>query len=164
MNGNPNMVFCSGCGRSLHMTAVTCPQCGAPQGPIGLPGQGDGIPRTFARSISLCLSKYANFQGRAPRPEYWWFILFVALVNACFSALAAGLASDGVRLVGGLVALAFSVPSMAVGVRRLHDVDRSGWWLLIGLVPLIGFVLLVWACSRGTRGDNRFGPENGMLV
>ena len=164
MSGNPNMVFCRGCGQMLHVTAVTCPHCGAPQGPQGGKSQGDGIARTFGGSISMCFSKYVDFQGRAPRAEYWWFALFTVLVNVVFSILARVLGSEAIELLGGLVSIALFLPTLAVGVRRLHDTDRSGWWLLLELVPLVGWIfLLVWFCSRGTRGDNRFGAENGVV-
>ena len=158
-----NMVFCRACGGTLHSTAPLCPHCGAPQG-----GGGDGIPRSFGASIAMCFSKYATFQGRAPRAEYWWFALFLAIAYVVIMVLGifAG-SSDGSALAGilyGVFALGTLLPTLAVSVRRLHDTDRSGWWLLIELVPLIGPILiLVWFCTRGTRGPNRFGNENGAV-
>ena len=66
----------------------------------------------------------------------------------------------GISVIEGLFGLATLLPSIAVAVRRLHDLDRSGWWILIGLIPLIGWIILiVWYCSRGTVGPNRFGPD-----
>jgi uncharacterized membrane protein YhaH (DUF805 family) len=111
----------------------------------------------FGEAISTCLSKYATFSGRARRSEYWFFALFEALVN-----IAAGVV-DGVvnsSLIGALAAIALFLPSLAVSVRRLHDIDRSGWWLLIGLIPILGWILLfIWACTKGTLGPNRFGRD-----
>jgi uncharacterized membrane protein YhaH (DUF805 family) len=110
------------------------------------------------------LTKYADSSGRAPRAEYWWFYLLsvVAYIVATIldSILGNGGALGSYGLVSILVMLALLVPSLAAGVRRLHDTDRSGWWLLIVLIPLVGaIVLLVFLVLEGTRGDNRFGPD-----
>lgn len=110
----------------------------------------------FRQAIAVCLSKYADFHGRAARPEYWWFALF----NALASILASIVDKDviGYPMLQVIVALALIIPTVAVAVRRLHDADRSGFWLLIVFVPLIGGVaLLIWFCLQGTAGDNRFG-------
>jgi uncharacterized membrane protein YhaH (DUF805 family) len=111
----------------------------------------------FGQAIAACLSKYADFQGRAARPEYWWFVLFNAVTSALASIVDKGLI--GYPVLQTLVAFGLIIPTVAVAVRRLHDTDRSGWRLLIVFVPLIGGVaLLVWFCFRGAAGDNRFGP------
>ena len=103
---------------------------------------------TFGESISTCFSKYAAFEGRAPRSEFWWFFLFTFLVS-----MATGIVSDA---LSGLFSLGVLLPSLAVGARRLHDTDRSAWFLLLWLVPLIGWiVLLVWAAQEG-KEPNRF--------
>jgi uncharacterized membrane protein YhaH (DUF805 family) len=109
------------------------------------------------------LKKYADFSGRAPRAEYWWFYLLtvVAYIVAMIldSIIGAG-GAGGFGLLSIVVMLGLLLPSLAAGVRRLHDTDRSGWWLLIALVPLVGaIVLLVFWVLEGTRGDNRFGPD-----
>lgn len=156
---NPNMVFCRGCGQMLHVTAVTCPNCGAPQATAHA---GDGIPRTLGNSVSICLKKFAVFQGRAPRAEYWWFSLFMAIIGIILEGAGHALDSQAILAVYGLVSLALILPSLAVTARRLHDLDRSGWWMLLWIVPVIGWIVLfIWFCTRGTSGDNRFGPENG---
>lgn len=111
----------------------------------------------FVEAIKSCFGKYATFQGRACRSEYWFFYLFYTLAYVIASIVDAVLGFPILTLV---FLLATVVPILAVGVRRLHDTDRSGWWLLIPLVPLIGgIVLLIWTCSRGTTGDNRFGSD-----
>ncbi len=112
----------------------------------------------------IVLRKYADFTGRAQRAEYWFFTLFYLLFFLALSLVdgAAGLfnAAYGLGLLGGLFALAMILPSIAVSVRRLHDTSRSGWWLLISLIPLIGgIVLLVFVCLDSTPGTNAYGPN-----
>ncbi|MGD0719839.1 MAG: DUF805 domain-containing protein [Roseiarcus sp.] len=101
------------------------------------------------------LSKYATFEGRALRSEYWYFVLALILATVVAEILDAIII--GRPVLAAIVALGTIVPSIAVACRRLHDTDRSGWWQLITFVPLIGtIVLIVWLASQGT-GDNRFG-------
>jgi uncharacterized membrane protein YhaH (DUF805 family) len=121
-------------------------------------GNQGGFDMGFSEAINTCFSKYATFDGRAARPEYWYFALFVFIVDLVLQALErTGLGYIAI-IANFLFSLAVLLPSIAVGVRRLHDIDRSGWWLLIGLVPIVGVILLlVWACMRGTQGTNRFG-------
>ena len=103
--------------------------------------------------------KYADFNGRAPRSEYWWWVLAYAIVYIAAAIIGGILGKIGMFLPL-LVALAVIVPTLAVGVRRLHDVDKSGWWLLIGLVPFVGgLILLYFFVQRGTAGTNQFGPD-----
>ena len=110
------------------------------------------------------LKKYAVFSGRSRRKEYWYFVLFSVIVSLVLSAVDALLgtfsSSTNVGLLGGIYGLAIIIPSIAVSVRRLHDIDRTGWWVLISLVPVIGtIILLVFAVLDGTPGQNRFGPN-----
>lgn len=115
---------------------------------------------SFSTSIRTCLSKYAVFSGRARRSEYWWFALFTFVVQAIFSAGDNSSGHTFFRLISSLIGLALLLPTLGVAVRRLHDGDHSGWWILIGLIPLIGtIVLLVFLIKDGTPGDNRFGPS-----
>jgi uncharacterized membrane protein YhaH (DUF805 family) len=153
------MVFCRACGATIHSSAPHCPQCGAPQAAAS--GRGDGIPRTFANSIAICFRKYASFEGRAPRAEYWYFHLFYFVTQLVIGFLVA--LANGPGAITGLAVLAFILPSIGVTVRRLHDLGRSGWWYWLLLLPIIGgIVLFVWMCTRGTRAGNRYGPENGL--
>ena len=90
----------------------------------------------FQESVELCVTKkYANFEGTATRSEFWWFILFVFVVNVVLGTFS--------RPLGALFSLAMLCPELAVGARRLHDTDRSGWWQLIGLGPLVGAIVLI---------------------
>lgn len=113
----------------------------------------------FWTAVKTAYSKYVTFKGRAPRSEYWYFVLFCMLVAIVASILDFGLfGHNGVFYL--IVTFANFLPSLAVAVRRLHDADRSGWWFLIVFVPLIGaIVLIVWFCMRGTPGVNRFGDD-----
>lgn len=123
---------------------------------------------TFIDAVKSVYSKYFTFSGRAVRSEFWWYCLFVFLVSLLISFVEGGWTSEvgpgtaAAFYQGGPIAniwaLANLVPSLAVGARRLHDLDKSGWWQLLGLIPLVGIiVLIVWWASRGTQGTNRFG-------
>ena len=103
---------------------------------------------TFGESISTCFKKYATFDGRASRSEFWWFFLFTFLASAAAAYVS--------QAVSGIFSLAVLLPSLAVGARRLHDIDKSGWFLLLWFIPLIGWiVLIVWAIQEG-KEPNRF--------
>lgn len=115
-------------------------------------------------SMLLPLQRYAQFSGRAGRREYWMFVLFTFLCNLTLyiiSAVGASMDSSVIATIGalgsGLFALATLVPSLAVAVRRLHDTDRSGWFVLVAMVPIIGLVLVYFLIQSGTAGVNRFG-------
>jgi uncharacterized membrane protein YhaH (DUF805 family) len=110
------------------------------------------------------LRKYAVFGGRSRRKEYWFFVLFVVVISTVLSIVDALIgtsnSSTGGGLLSGIFGLAILIPSISVSVRRLHDIDRTGWWVLIGLVPLIGWiVLLVFHVQDSTPGTNRYGPN-----
>ncbi len=116
--------------------------------------------RSFGAAVAICLRRYARFEGRAPRSEYWWFALFTILASIVADILDTALLGSGFRLLSELTWLALLLPSIAVQVRRLHDIDRTGWWWWIVLVPLLGWILLlVWACMPGTGGPNRYGED-----
>jgi uncharacterized membrane protein YhaH (DUF805 family) len=113
----------------------------------------------FSQAIKTCLNKYATFSGRAQRSEYWYFFLFMVVVNVVASVLDSAIFGD-IPVLYLIATLAIIVPSIAVGVRRLHDTDRSGWWLLLGFIPVVGaIVLIVFFCQPGTVGLNQFGPD-----
>ena len=107
----------------------------------------------FITAIKTCFIKYVGFAGRARRSEYWYFALFLVIVSLALNAAA----FHQLAMFFSLVTL---LPAIAAGVRRLHDTDRPGWWLLLILVPLVGSILLlVWFAARGTEGANRFGDN-----
>ena len=115
----------------------------------------------FGDAIRSALSNYATFAGRASRPAFWWFALFVVLVQFAASFVDYALfATEGrFGVVGPLASLALLLPYLAVGARRLHDTDRSGWWLLLAFVPIVGTIALIVLCALpGAPGPNRYGP------
>jgi uncharacterized membrane protein YhaH (DUF805 family) len=90
----------------------------------------------FQEAVRVCLAKYFDFEGEASRPEFWWFLLFIFVVNLALAVVSSKLS--------GAFSLAMLLPFLAVAVRRLHDTNRSGWWLLIWFLPLVGLVVLAF--------------------
>lgn len=106
----------------------------------------------FLTAIKVCFSKYLDPNGRATRSEFWYFFLFSCIISALFNSGSTG--------IGGLISLILFLPSLMVGIRRLHDVDKSGWWMLFIFLPVIGFfILIIQFAKTGSKGDNQFGPE-----
>ena len=109
------------------------------------------------------LRKYAVFNGRAQRAEYWYFVLFNMLATIILMVLDSMFgtlnAQTGYGLLSGLYALAVFIPSLAVSLRRLHDIGKSGWWLLIALIPLIGAILLIVWFATDSKEDNQYGKN-----
>ncbi len=120
---------------------------------------------SFSEAISSGFKNYAVFSGRATRSAFWWFYLFTIIVGIAISVIEGAMGSSGIAGGLGIIsiiwALGVFLPTLGLVIRRLHDADHSGWWWLIGLVPLVGVIVLIvfWA-TPGTQGDNRFGsPE-----
>ena len=113
-------------------------------------------------AISYCFRNYVGFKGRAARSEYWYWTLFVYLlmiVAWLIDMTVFGFNTTGVNPMAVLASLATLLPTLAVSARRLHDIDRSGWWALL-IFTVIGYIVLIyWACLRGTVGANRFGSD-----
>ena len=112
----------------------------------------------------MAVKNYAGFTGRARRKEYWFFILFYLIFSIVLmfvdGATGSLNANTGIGLFSGIFTLAMFIPSLAVAIRRLHDTDRTGWWILINFLPLIGsLIFLVFMVLDGTPGDNRYGPS-----
>ena len=104
----------------------------------------------FGQAISLGFSNYFVGSGRATRSEYWWFTLF-NFILACIPFV-------------NLICLFTFIPGITLGVRRMHDTNRSGWWLLLSIVPLIGLIVIVWLCTEGSREANDFGPPRSETL
>jgi uncharacterized membrane protein YhaH (DUF805 family) len=115
----------------------------------------------FVQAIKSGFSHYVIFSGRACRSEYWFWVLFAALVGAVTAALDAVIFGyhAGVSPFNGISGLILFLPGLAVAARRLHDTDRTAWWLLLVLTGIGAILLVVWFCFKGTSGPNRFGPD-----
>jgi uncharacterized membrane protein YhaH (DUF805 family) len=111
----------------------------------------------FGQAVSSGFSNYVNFSGRALRSEYWYWFLFV-IIGSVVTVIIDNFI--GFPVTNAIFGLAIILPGLAVTVRRLHDLDKSGWFILLGLIPLVGaIILIVWFCQKGTDGPNRFGPH-----
>ena len=107
--------------------------------------------------VEVLRNKYADFDGRARRSEYWYFCLFNALV-AFGLGIIVGLI--GASWLSTVYSLAVMIPGLALGVRRMHDIGKSGWWILISLIPIVGAIwFLVLCCKAGDTGANAYGPD-----
>ena len=116
----------------------------------------------FVQAISSGFSNYVNFSDRAIRSEYWYWVLFMILGD-----IVAGIVdwAIGAQVMTGLFGLATLLPNIGIAIRRLHDLDRTGWWILLGLIPLVGWIILIiWYTARGTVGPNRFGPDKTPCI
>ena len=159
---------CAACGKDTPDDSRFCGTCGVSLSVSTASGIGtaaSGLPRvSFPQAVSLGFKNYFKFSGRATRAEYWWWILFtvlsaigLAVVDTITGTM--GMFGDA-GLLGFLFELAIIVPSFALGVRRLHDINRTGWWLLLWFVLLIGWIVLIlWAIERGDKGANKYGLD-----
>jgi uncharacterized membrane protein YhaH (DUF805 family) len=103
----------------------------------------------FQQAVMTCLQKYVGFEGRASRSEYWWFFLFNIVLTIIAQVI-------NVKL-GGLVSLLLLLPGISAAVRRMHDIGKSGFYLLLGLIPLVGLILLYWAVQPSQPEANQYG-------
>ena len=148
-------MYCKNCGKQLPDGAQYCDGCGARQmagGYVTYTQNREPKPSVnFIDAIRLFFTKYADFNTRSRRSEYWWSVLFCAVA----SSLAAGILKD-YAWIWSLVVL---IPTIAISVRRLHDIGRPGTWYLLNLIPVVGsIILLVWYCQDST-GDNQWGSN-----
>ena len=114
--------------------------------------------------INCMTKKYATFSGRAVREEIWMFFLFMMICYAIAIAIDMSLGLwddvDAIGVFSGILALVFLLPYLAVTVRRFHDINYSGWWVLVTFIPLIGWIAwLIWMCTEGSKAKNRFGTR-----
>jgi uncharacterized membrane protein YhaH (DUF805 family) len=123
----------------------------------------------FVEAVKSGYQNYVNFSGRSSRSAFWWWALFQVIVSIVIGSVEGGgqaSMGDGMMMSynAGPIAMIWSLanllPGLAVSVRRMHDIDKSGWWVLINLIPLVGWIIyIVWACQKGTSGQNRFGAD-----
>ena len=115
---------------------------------------------TFSRAIQSGFSNYVGFSGRTPRSGYWYWALFVVLVSIVTAILDAAIFPfQDLSPLSAIANIILLLPGIAVAVRRLHDMDHTGWWVLIALTGIGAIVLLIWFCFKGSGGTNRFGPD-----
>ncbi len=115
---------------------------------------------------SILQTKYALFTGRARRKEFWQFQVVAFAISIVLMIVDGTLGTktaSGIGILGGIFSLAILLPNIGVLIRRLHDTDRSGWWALLGLIPIANIALLVFMFIQGTVGSNRFGPDPKAL-
>ena len=144
-NGNPaDAKFCIGCGSNLILGEISV---------------GTELPMVgFGEAVSRGFRKYFTFSGRATRAEIWWWVLFTVLVRLVLGIIGGKAGLPGV--LNGVWGIFTLIPSLALGARRLHDINRTGWWLLLWPVPVFGWiVLIVWAIKRGDEGPNKYGLD-----
>lgn len=104
----------------------------------------------FLTAIKTCFSKYADFNGRARRSEFWFWYLFNVIIGVI----------SWIPIIGWIISIALIIPSWAVGARRLHDTGRSGWWQLLCLLPIVGaIILIIWWCQDSHAGENEYGAN-----
>ena len=162
-------MFCSKCGKPVDDSAQFCPNCGNPLNgtrPANdtaekvknffneIQARADDLkgpePVDFVKAIKLLFLYALNFKGRSSRSEYWWGYLFNFLL---------GLALNFVPLIGGLLSVAMIIPGVALAIRRMHDIGKSGWYLLMALIPLAGpIIALVYLCTASQPEANQWGP------
>jgi uncharacterized membrane protein YhaH (DUF805 family) len=147
---------------------VSGSKLGAVQARVTVSASASGVQSTlWERRMNWylgVLKKYADFTGRARRKEYWFFVLFNLIISCVLSVIDVFVgtynAAVGVGILSGLYALGVLIPGIAVTVRRLHDTGRSGWWILIALVPLVGWiVLIIFMFLDSQPGTNAYGPN-----
>ena len=164
-------MFCSKCGKPMEESAQFCPNCGNPvNGGAKINDDSIGAkikkffadmqacaddrkgpePVDFVKAIKLFGLYALNLKGRSSRSEYWW---------GCLFSMLASLVLPIIPVVGGLLSLAMVVPSFTLAVRRFHDIGKSGWYYLLGLIPLAGpIILLVFCCTASQPEANKWGP------
>ena len=112
----------------------------------------------FNEAIGSGFRRYTDFRGRSSRSEYWWWTLIITIASIIFSIL--DRLMGGTQVLYSLFVLAVFLPTLAVSARRLHDIDRSGWRVLISFIPIVGtIILIVWYVTPGNDGDNQFGAN-----
>jgi len=108
----------------------------------------------FTESIKTCYKKFFDFSGRASKSEFWWFQLFAIIIYALMFVFQGDLA-----ILFSIITIANAIPNWAASVRRLHDTDKSGWFVLISIIPILGLIIFFLLMADGSKGKNRFGPK-----
>ncbi len=175
-------MFCPNCGKDLPQNSSFCPECGAKinirqeqfdstlwenqEYQYGNMYEEPVSPNAgrvdFKTAIMLFFKNYANFEGRSTRSEYWWAYLFQFLVSTAigFVPITTFVFGDiKINALSIIVSLAFTIPALAVGVRRLHDTGKSWTYMFISLIPIVGWILYIVQLCKDSDGDNKWGPR-----
>lgn len=122
---------------------------------------------SFSQAVRMAFDSYCRFQGRSSRSEYWWWVLFVAILSFCIGIIEGilGFSMTAVQATSGILSLVLLLPGLGLSVRRLHDIGKSGWWILLGLIPVVGaIVLIIWFARNSQMQDNQYGPVPNMAT
>lgn len=119
---------------------------------------------SFKEAVEKALKEnYCNFSGRASRSEFWWFYLFTLILGVAVDIVFCW-SQNAMNVASGLIGLALLLPNLGIAVRRLHDIGKSGWWIFISLIPIVGWILLiVWYCKDSQMQPNEYGPVPNMV-
>lgn len=120
---------------------------------------------SFSRAVRMAFDSYCRFQGRSSRSEYWWWVLFVAILSFCIGIVEGilGFSMTAVQTTSGILSLVLLLPGLGLSVRRLHDIGKSGWWVLLGFIPVVGAIILItWFARNSEMTENRYGPVPNM--
>ena len=153
-------MYCPTCGNEFESDARFCGICGTG---VSVGEQSGAIPSStsmvsFGDAVSLGFKNYVKFEGRSTRAEYWWWFLFVTIVVVGLNVVDGIIGAAGI--LGGIFQLLVFLPGIALGARRLHDIDKSGWWQLLWIAVLIGWVILIiWYVKQGDNGPNSHGMD-----
>lgn len=157
------MIFCRGCGKEIHESAAACPKCGVVQNIAHAKSSEKGLDFYWQ-----FWRKGLTFSGRTRRRDFWLSqlanigaVIPLAILDAVFFN-----ATNGVGILTSLFSLAIIIPSLAISVRRLHDIGKSGLWVLLYLVPIAGIIVMIFFCFDSQKGDNIYGadPKGRVLV
>lgn len=120
---------------------------------------------SFSQAVRMAFDSYCRFQGRSSRSEYWWWVLFVSILSFCIGIIEGilGFSMTAVRTTSGILSLVLLLPGLGLSVRRLHDIGKSGWWILLGFIPVVGAIILItWFARNSEMTENRYGPMPNM--
>ena len=120
---------------------------------------------SFSQAVRMAFDSYCRFQGRSSRSEYWWWVLFCSILGFCIGIVEGILdfSMTAVQATSGILSLVLLLPGLGLSVRRLHDIGKSGWWILLGLIPVVGaIVLIIWFARNSQMQDNQYGPVPNM--
>lgn len=120
---------------------------------------------SFSQAVRMAFDSYCRFQGRSSRSEYWWWVLFVAILSFCIGIIEGilGFSMTAVQTTSGILSLVLFLPGLGLSVRRLHDIGKSGWWILLGFIPVVGaIILIIWFARNSEMTENRYAPVPNM--